>query len=139
MAGGVQLSRHLIEREVRDRAADPSEVAAALYRACARFFGNVRESMGDDGCRALCDRAFSRTEAHHPALHTLSAADCAFPVENILASIEIHGVDATIAAAEALLGALVDILVGLIGEDMSKGIIDPSGKRPGTFGGAESQ
>ena len=100
-------------------------VAAALQRTCVRVSANLRDSVGDDGRDALLGRAFARTESDHPALKDIRKLNHgAVQLDNVVASVEAHGVAPVTAAVEALLAALVDILGRLIGEDMAMRLLD---------------
>lgn len=93
--------------------------------------------MGDDGCIALMGRAFARIAWEHPASQTIRGrTDTHIPAANLNTSIEAHGAVATATAVEALLTALHEILGRIIGEDMSKRIIDHEAPRPPTNGEA---
>lgn len=93
--------------------------------------------MGDDGCTALVGRAFARIQWEHPASLTIRGpADLCIPLENLSASVEAHGGMATAKAVDALLVALHEILSRIIGEDMSRRIIDQEPPRQPTDGGA---
>ncbi len=97
--------------------------------------------MGDDGCTALLARALARTEAAHPALTTVRRVNgSSIALDGVADATKTHGAAAVTAAVEALLGALVDVLGRLIGEDMAIRVLEigaPRGRR-GRRGGTES-
>ena len=93
--------------------------------------------MGDAGCAALFDRALARTEGAHPALKDLRGrADDGIRLDRIAASADAHGIENVTAAIEALIGALVDILTRLIGDDMTIRLLDHDGPQPPARRGA---
>jgi hypothetical protein len=92
--------------------------------------------MGVAGCDALVARARSRVARSHPAITEL----CREPsgdvqVDDVLAAISAHGEEAVIAAIEALLAALIEVLSRLIGEDMATRLIDQDGPQSRRDGG----
>jgi hypothetical protein len=121
---GKEMARRLLARET-SAAAEPAMVAAALQRACARVSANLRDSVGEDGHDALLGRALARAESDHPVLKDLRRLNHgAIRLDNVVASVEAHGVAAVTAAIEALLAALLDVLGRLIGEDMAMRLVD---------------
>lgn len=130
-------ARRFCVRESGARSDDPAVLAAALDAVCGPVLSSVRQSMGDDGCIALIGRAFARISWEHPASRTIRGpVDTHIPAANLSASIEAHGGTATAMAVDALLMALHEILGRIIGEDMSKRIIDHETPRSSTNGGA---
>ena len=132
------LARRLLAREAPP-ADNPAMAAAALQRACARVSANLRESVGDDGRDALLARALARTESDHPALKDVRGVDHgAVHLNNVVASVEAHGVAAVTLAIEALLAALLDVLGRLIGEDMAMRLLDLDLPGPSRDGGTRT-
>jgi hypothetical protein len=132
------MARRLLARET-SAAGEPAMVAAALQRACARVSANLRDSMGDDGRDALLARALARTESDHPALKDVRGLNHgAIDLDNVVASVEAHGVAAVTAAIEALLAALLDVLGRLIGEDMAMRLLDHDLAGPSPDGGTRT-
>jgi hypothetical protein len=133
-----RIARRVLDREaIPARDGAPAVAAAALQRVCARTLDNLRDAMGVDGCDALLARAVSQATATHPALKDMyrrNAAD--IRVEDVLATIDAHGLTAITAAVEALLVALIDVLTRLIGEDMAIRLIDHDVPRSRPSGGA---
>ena len=96
--------------------------------------------MGDAGCAALLARALARTEGAHPVLKDLHGrADEGIRLDGIATSANAHGIETVTAAIEALIGALVDILTRLIGDDMAIRLLDHDGHQPPARGGAHEQ
>ena len=96
--------------------------------------------MGDAGCGALFARALARTEGAHPVLKDLHGrADEGIRLDRIAAAADAHGIETVTAALEALIGALVDILTRLIGDDMAIRLLDHDGHQPPARGGAHEQ
>ena len=120
--------------------ATPETAIPALQRSCTRVTDALRDAMGDAGCAALLTRALARTEGAHPLLKDLrSRADEGIRVDGIPASAAAHGIDEVTAAIEALFAALVDILIRLIGDDMTIRLLDHDGPQPPRRGGAREQ
>ena len=116
----IQLARRLLAPELTLGTADPEVAAVGLRRTCERISVTLRNALGVDGSSALFHRALMRTEAAHPSLAGLRGSDdrhIAF--EGLAASVDAHGIGAVSAGVEALLAALIDILVRLIGEEMT--------------------
>ena len=138
-SASLRIARRVIEREAIAGNTDPAIVAPALQRICARTCTNLRDAMGDSGCEALVARARARAERPHPALEDLCRRrNGDLQVEDVLAIIAAHSVDAVTAAIEAFLAALIDILSRLIGEDMAIRLIDQDVPRSRPSGGAQA-
>jgi hypothetical protein len=123
----LQIARRVLAREMTSgNEREPERFSAALQRAWLPVIVALRDTMGEDGCNALLARALARAEAGHPTLETMRRVNgSSVHLEGITAGVESHGVSAVAAANEALLAALVEILVRLIGEDMVMRLIDP--------------
>jgi hypothetical protein len=123
----LQIARRVFAREmISANEREAGRFSAALQRAWLPVIGALRDTMGEEGCDALLARALARAEAEHPTLITIRRVNgSSLHLEGITAGIEAHGVPAVAAANEALLAALVEILVRLIGEDMVMRLIDP--------------
>jgi hypothetical protein len=128
----LEIARSLLAREeAHGKEAEPELVGAALQRTCLRVSENLRDAMGEDGCNALLVRALARTHANHPALKDICRFnDGSIHLDGVVASVEAHGVVAVTAAIEALLGAVIDVLGRLIGEDMAIRLLDDDAPRP---------
>ncbi len=108
-----------------DAKADPRVVAQTLQGALRRVTDNLRDTIGVDGCSALLERGLLRTETQHPALTLLRRPNGReLHLDGVAAAVEIHGLAAVEKAITALMGALIEILGRLIGEDMAIRIID---------------
>ena len=109
----------------------------ALRQSCIRVTDALRNSIGDAGCAALLARALARTEGAHPVLKDLRGrADEGIRLDGIAASAAMHGIESVTAAIEGLIGALVDILTRLVGDDMAIRLLDHDGPQPPARGGA---
>lgn len=133
----LRASRRVAEREERVPSGDPAALAKTLHEICVPVFASIRKSMGVDGCGALVGRAYTRAQWKHPAARTIRGdTDSDIGLPAILSAIEVHGGAATASAVDAVLSSLHEILGRLIGEDMSKRIIDhdvsPAGDEAGT-------
>jgi hypothetical protein len=137
-SAGSLIARRILDREAAsDGHATSAAVAGALQQVCLRTAANLRDAMGVGGCEALLARAVARAVETHPALEDICRRSAAnIQIDDLLAAIEARGVVATTTAVEALLGALIDILSRLIGEDMAIRLIDPDVPRPRPNAGA---
>lgn len=110
-----------------------------LRKTCARVSTALRNALGTDGCNALLVRAVTRTEAQHPLIAGLRRSEGNVSFDELVRSVDEHGVVPVSAAIEALLASLIDILTRLIGEEMTIRLttIDAL-ERQGTDAGASS-
>ena len=101
-------------------ASDPEIVAVGLRKTCTRIAGGLRNALGTDGSNALLVRALARTESQHPLIADLRrSSEGNISFDALVKSVDEHGIGPVTAAVEALLAALVDILVRLVGEEMT--------------------
>jgi hypothetical protein len=137
-----EIARRILARDAltpaHGTASATTETAIlSLQRSCARVTGALRNSLGDAGCAALFTRALARTEGAHPVLKDLRGrTDEGIRLDGIATSASTHGVENVTAAIEALIGALVDILTRLIGDDMAIRLLDHDGPQAPARGGA---
>lgn len=127
----------MLAHDTPDGTGDPEVVAIGLRKTCARISISLRNALGTDGCNALLVRALARTEAQHPLIAELrrsSEGNMSFDV--LVQSVDDHGIVPVTAAIEAMLAALVDILIRLIGEDMTIRLTAADTMRPVSNGGA---
>ena len=111
--------------------ATPETAILALQRPWMRVTDALRSSMGDAGYAALLARALARTEAAHPVLKDLHGrGDEGIRPDALAASADAHGIESVTAAIEALIGALVEILTRLIGDEMTMRLLDHEGPQP---------
>jgi hypothetical protein len=90
----------------------------------------LRNSMGEAGRTALLARALAGTVDAHPALNDLRILrHDAVRVDELAASIEAHGREEVAAAIDALIGAVRDMLTGLVGADMAMQLIGDGDSR----------
>ena len=127
-------------REAADKSADDVEAAgAALQRACSLVSENLCDAMGEAGYAALIARARVRTEGDHPALKKLRRVnEGSLHLDGVVESVEVHGLGDVTAAVEALLAALADILIRLIGEDMTIALINREAPSKRNSGGVRA-
>lgn len=136
-----EVARRILARDSLARAHGTGSATAetailALQRSCTRVTDALRNSMGDAGCAALLARALARTEGAHPVLKDLHGrADEGIRLDSIAASANAHGVESVTAAIEALIGAVVDILTRLIGDDMVLRLLEHDGPQAPARGG----
>jgi hypothetical protein len=120
----LNVARRLVERATTDHSGHAA-AGPALQQTCTRVLGNLRESLGDDGCNALLARALARTEGAHPPLKKIRRLyGDTIHLDGVAASVETFGAPAVTAAVESLFAALVAVLGRLIGEDMAVRLID---------------
>lgn len=136
-----EIARRIVARDAPAVGDGTTETAAhALQRSCNRFTDALCDAMGEAGCATLLARAFTRAEEAHPALTALRARqrDSAHMtrVDGIAATVDSHGIEAVTAALEALLAAVIDTLIRLIGEGMTRRLIDHDGPEPRARDGA---
>lgn len=124
LSSSVQLARQLLAHETAPGTSDPEMIAAGLRKTCARTLITLRNALGVDGCNALLVRALIRTEAQHPLISDLRrSSEGNISFDGLVKSVGDHGVVPVTAAIEALLAALIDILVRLVGEEMTVRLI----------------
>jgi hypothetical protein len=135
----AEITRRILAREAAastDR--NPDSAAVAMQRAWGRVTDALRHSMGEAGADALVSRALARTQATHPVLKALlRPGSAAIHLDSIAANTGSADAKEVSAAIEALIGALVDILARLIGEDMAIRVIygyDPETQARGGAG-----
>jgi hypothetical protein len=120
----VELARRLLAQDLEPGISNPELVAVGLRKTCARTSAALRNVLGADGCSALLVRALARTQGRHPLIADLrrsSEANVSF--DGLVKSVDEYGVVPVAAAIQALLAALIDILVRLIGEEMTVRLI----------------
>jgi hypothetical protein len=116
----AQLARRLLVHDTPAGTTDPELIAVGLRKTCARIAGNLRNALGADATNALLVRALTRIEAQHPRIVDLRrSSEGNISFDALVKSVDEQGVAHVSAAIEALLVALIDILVRLIGEDMT--------------------
>ena len=119
-SSSTQIARRLLATDTAPDSTAPEVVAVGLRKTCARVSGALRSSLGADGSNALFVRALTRVEAQHPLIKDLRRnSDGGISFDVLVTSVDVHGVGPVSAAIEALLAALIDILIRLIGEDMT--------------------
>ena len=120
LSSSVVLARRLLAHDTGAGTTAPDIAAVGLGKTCTRVSGALRNALGADGCNALLVRALTRTEAQHPLIGDLrGASEGNVSFDGLAKSVDDHGVVPVTAAIEALLAALIDILVRLVGEEMT--------------------
>ena len=140
-SSSVQLARRLLALDTSPGTDDPEVVAIGLRKTCARLSSNLRNALGADACNALLVRALTRIEAQHPLIADLRrSSEGNISFDGLVKSVDEFGIVPVTAAVEALLGALIDILVRLIGEDMTVRLVAADAAPPavGNGGGSNS-
>jgi hypothetical protein len=116
----------------------PEAAALALLRSYTTMAEALRNSMGEAGRTALLSRALACTEKAHPALKDLRIlSHDAVRIDDIVASVDVHGRDKVAAAIDALIGAVRDMLTQLIGADMAVQLIGEGGSHQPPRGAQE--
>ena len=108
----------LIAHELRDGSTveNVRPVASALHRAVVE----LSHWVGSVGCRALLTRALSRAAQHHRALANVQVVSHSAPVlEGVDESVEANGENAVAAGLSTTLVQLFELLVRLIGNDLT--------------------
>ena len=136
-----EIARRLVARDARAVGHGTTESAAlALQRSCTRFANALCDAVGEAGGAALLGRAFARVEQAHPALTALRARQTETGqltrLDGIVATVDSHGIEAVTVALEALLAAVIDTLIRLIGEEMTIRLVDHDGPEPRARDGA---
>ena len=112
------LVRAIVDREpLRDDASYPA--AAAVHAASDRMWRELCRWVGTTGCQALFARALFDTRRQHPALAGIQpSADTEARLDGVAEAIDTAGPGPTVAALEAMLVALIELLGRFIGNDM---------------------
>jgi hypothetical protein len=136
----IEIARRLLARDRPSHPElQPEAAGVALQRACTRVTLALGEAMGEAGCTALLARALARTEESHPVLKKMRRLDQdTIHLDGIAESVAAHGVADVTAATEALVAALIDILIRLIGEDMAVRLVDHDGAASRIRGGGRT-
>ena len=119
LPSSVLLARRLLAHDTPAGSSDPEVAAVGLRKTCARVSTTLRNALGADGCNALLVRAVTRTEAQHPLIADLRRSEGNVSFDELVRSVDEHGVVPVSAAVEALLASLIEILARLIGEEMT--------------------
>ena len=120
LSSSVQLAQRLLAYDTPPGTDDPEVVAVGLRKTCSRVSSSLRNALGTDGSNALLVRALTRIESQHPLLADLrQSSESSMSFDVLVKSVDEHGIGPVKAAIEALLAALIDILVRLVGEDMT--------------------
>lgn len=120
MTSSVQLARRLLAQDTPEGTQDPEAAAVGLRKTCARLSSALGNALGTEGCNALFVRALTRTEAQHPLIADLRPrGEGRISFDGLVKIVDEHGVIRVTAAIEAVLTALIDILIRLVGEDMT--------------------
>jgi hypothetical protein len=123
-APATEAARGLWARTARDTSA-PQEVAAAADRMCTQLRTGLGRWIGDEGYRALLDRALGLARAEHPALGGLS---CLGGDEPLTATVvRAHGVVQVAGAMMALVAVLIELLGRIIGDEMAVHLVEQIG------------
>lgn len=122
----LEIARRLVAREAGAlNGGAPKMAGVSLQRTCSRVFDTLRDYMGEDGRDALLARALARTEPYHPVLTRIRRlSDRSIHLDGVMSTLETSSVSEVTAAIEALIGATLDVLGRLIGEDMALRIIE---------------
>ena len=129
----------MLAREIAS-AKEPDAAGVAIQGLCYRVSENLRRSLGDDGRDALMERAFARTQAQHPVLSKIGRiGKTGVSLDDVVAGVNAHGVEAVTAAVESLLAMLADILGDLVGADMATNLIDQDGQLSKASNGRQAQ
>lgn len=103
----------------------PDEIAVAAERLCVQLRIGLRRWIGAEGYRALLDRSLGQVLPDHPALAAVSCTEGETPVT--VADVQAHGGAQVAAGLVALVGALIELLGRIIGEDMAVRLVEQVG------------
>lgn len=136
----MHLARRLLAQDTSSGSDDSELAAVALRKTCERAASSLRNGMGSDACNALLLRALTRVEAEHPLIRELRpSGDGGMSFDGLVQCVDEHGVAPTTAAIEALLAALIDVLVRLVGEELTiRLFVADAVSRPAAHGGPKS-
>jgi hypothetical protein len=121
-----QLARRLIEARRSERS-DGDTPARAAADASDRLYRELCRWVGIDGCHALFSRALSQAQTDYPALGKVQISARSQPhIDGVAETIMARGDPATAEGIEFMLERLVELLGRLIGDDMTKKLIERS-------------
>lgn len=127
-----QLAHRLIVGQLQGDA-DHGAMVAAAERVCTLMPAGMSRWFGPYGSHALMTRALARAAADHPALATVTVDATRNPcLVGLSESATIHGAEAAIAGAVAMLTALATLIGRLIGDDLAGQILEQSLTSPST-------
>jgi hypothetical protein len=139
----TQLAGWLLAQETGVDVADPPGLSAAAERVCQKLSRRLSRLVSPAGAQAILSRALHLARREFPFLEGVVAGQ---PPELCLEGLDerLHGVKSSDASAGvlALLGAMLDLLVGFIGEDLTVRLVrevwpdlpDQESARPGSNG-----
>ena len=123
-----ELARGLVTREpANDRARQglAGDAASLAKRACESAFRGLSRWIGPSGSHALLARALAEVKAEHLALATVRIAGGSnLSLEGVDESVEAHGAVQVAAGLEETLALVIDLLIGLIGADLTAQLLD---------------
>ena len=120
-AAATEVARHLWEGAVGDSGA-PEDVAVAATRMCTELRAGLTRWVGAMAYRALIDRALLLARAEHPALGSLSCHGGDEPVTT--AAVRAHSAAEVATGVVALVATLIELLSGIVGEEMAVEIVN---------------
>jgi hypothetical protein len=123
-ATATDAARSLWARIAGDTTA-PEEVAAAAERVSLQLRVGLRRWIGAEGYRTLLDRALGQVRTKHPVLDSLSFLVGDEPVT--AEAVRAHGPNEVAAGMVALVAALIELLGGIIGEEMAVRLVEQIG------------
>lgn len=118
-----QLAHRLIDSG-RANAAERFDAARTAAAAVDRLYLHLARWVGVDGAHALFMRALAQARAEHP-LDTMQLRAHSSPyIEGVAETVAQHGSDKVAEALEAILVMLIELLGRLIGEEMTRNLIE---------------
>jgi hypothetical protein len=119
----AKLATWILTKEI-GAAADTADVAQAAERVCFTLVNRLSRMVGPAGSRTLLARALHLSRANHPFLEHVRAGTlpepCLGGLEMQTADVEAHQMRN---AVLTILGTLLDLLVGFIGEDLTRRLV----------------
>jgi len=114
-----ELARRLVEHEAGGMS-DPSGSAAAVESACRKLRDELTDILGAAGIAALFRRALKLAQRDHPLLAgVVVTADSTTFFTNLTQKLAGASDDEAFAAGESIVNHLLQLLVMLLGEDLT--------------------
>lgn len=130
-AAARELASQLFTRETSTPLG--AETTGVADRVCRRVSDELARWVGNDGCRALFARglATARASGEHPVLEMVRiSAGSVYCLDGLTEGAVRYGATAANDGATAVLSALIELLGGLIGQDMAVSLLEQAADRP---------
>jgi hypothetical protein len=121
-AVATEAAHRIWERASNNGASDE---AATAERLCAQLQTGLRRWIGNDGYRALLDRALGSVRPEHPALDDVPSLRGDAPTTT--ATVRAHDATKVPAGMVALVAVVIELLGRIIGEEMAVRFVEQIG------------